>query len=94
MLIDVKKQNPEMFDGYKDQLKNRFFALLCEREEEGKWEQFIDTLFVELMGQALELSSINYWALMGKLASLKYLSWKYYRKTIFECMNIIGNIDK
>ena len=92
MMEQLISNDPGLFDGYKDKLKDRFYSLLCEREEDGHWEDFINTLFIELMGYAKELNSINYWALLGKLSSLKYLSWYYYRKTIFECMNLIGKI--
>ena len=44
------------------------------------------------MGHAEENASINYWALMGKLQALKYLSYEYFRKTIFECMNLVGGL--
>ena len=46
---------------------------------------------IELMG--IGPTSINYWPLMGKLNSLKYLAYEYFRKTIFECMNLIGGLD-
>lgn len=78
------------FNGYKNKMKNRLFGLLCEYEKGGEWEKFLDTIFIELMGYAAELSSINYWMLIGKIASLKYLSFQYFRKTIFECMNLVN----
>lgn len=30
---------------------------------------------------------------MGKLNLLPYLSYEYFRKTIFECMNLISGLD-
>lgn len=80
------------FNCYKDKLKNRLFGLLCEREKDGEWEKFLDTIVIEVMGLK-ELKSINYWALLAKLCSLKYLSYEYFRKTIFECMNLINGIE-
>ena len=79
----------QVFDGYKNKVKNRLFGLLCEREKDGQWEKFLDTIYIELMGYAMELNSINYWMLLGKIASLRYLSLQYFRKTVFECMNLI-----
>lgn len=80
------------FDSYKNKLKNRLFGLLCEREKDGEWEKFLDTIIIEVMGLK-ELKSINYWALFAKLCSLKYLSYEYFRKTIFECMNLVNGIE-
>lgn len=79
------------FDGYKNKLKGRLYGLLCEKEKDGEWEKFLDSIIIELMG--IGPTSINYWPLMGKLNSLKYLAYEYFRKTIFECMNLIGGLD-
>ena len=38
-------------------------------------------------------NSINYWAVLGKLMSLRYLSYDAFRRTIFECMNLVGNLE-
>lgn len=85
--------DPEVFDGYLSKLRDRFYSLLCEREENGKWERFLDTLYIELLGYAKELNSINFWALLGKVSSLKYLSYEYFRSTIFECMNLVVKVE-
>lgn len=78
-----------VFEGYKNKLKNRLFGLLCEREKNGEWEKFLDTIVIEVMG--LEGNAgINYWPLYAKLCSLKFLSYEYFRKTIFECMNLVS----
>lgn len=79
-------------EGYRNKIKSRLFGLLCEKEKNGEWEKFLDTIVIELMGHAEETTSINYWALMGKLQALKYLSYEYFRKTIFECMNLVGGL--
>ena len=80
-----------MFDGYKSKIKDRLFGLLCEREKEGEWVKFLDTIIIELSSWETELRSINYLALMHKLHMLRYLSYEYFRKTIFECMNLVGS---
>ena len=79
------------FDGYKNKLKGRLYGLLCEREKDGEWEKFLESIILELQG--LGANSINWWPLMGKLNLLPYLSYEYFRKTIFECMNLIGGLD-
>ena len=80
-------------NGYKNKLKNRLYGLLCEKEKNGEWEKFLDTIIIELIGLITEdKQSINYWCLLGKLQSLRFLSYEYFRKTIFECMNLVGDL--
>lgn len=80
----------EMKEGYDNKLKNKIFHLLCEYEENGEWEKFLDSILIELMGIDESERSINYYILFKKLSSLKYLSYKYFRTTIFDCMSLIG----
>lgn len=80
------------FEGYKTKMKGKLYGLLCEKEKNGEWEKFLDTILIELMGLAVDSRSINYWALMGKLSALRYLSYEYFRKTIFECINLVGGL--
>ncbi len=79
------------FDGYKNKLKGRLYGLLCEREKDGEWEKFLDQMIIELMG--LGANSINWWPLLGKMALLRYLSYEYFRKNIFECINLVGGLE-
>lgn len=81
----------ETFEGYKNKLKGRLYGLLCEKEKNGDWKKFLDSIIVELHG--LGANSINYWALIGKLQALNYLSYEYFRKTVFECMNLINGLE-
>ena len=78
-------------DSYKNKLKGRLYGLLCEREKDGEWEKFLDSLIIELQG--LGANSINWWPLMGKVIMLKYMSYEYFRKTIFECINLVGGLN-
>lgn len=88
-MTDISVQT---FDGYKNKLVSRLYgSVLCEKEKNGEWEKSLDSIIIEVMG--LNGSSINYWALLAKLNSLKYLSYDYFRKTIFECINLIGKIE-
>lgn len=80
----------ETFDGYKNKLKGRLYGLLCEREKGGEWEKFLESITLELIG--LGANSINWWSLIGKMSSLRYLSYEYFRKTIFECMNLVSRL--
>lgn len=80
-------------DGYYNKLKGRLYGLLCEKEKEGSWEKFLDTIFIELYGLADIDKTINYWSLLGKIAALKYLNYDKFRKTVFECINLVGEMS-
>lgn len=80
-------------EGYKNKLKNKYFGLLNEREKGGEWEKFLDTIIIELLGFDENDKTINYEMLLNKTCSLKYLRFEYFRRTIFECMNLIGGLD-
>lgn len=80
------------YDGYLHKLKGRLYGLLCEREKNGEWEKYLDSILIELQG--LRAESINWWSLIGKLSALRFLSYEYFRKTIFECMNLIGYLEE
>ena len=82
----------ETFEGYKNKLTGRLYGVLCEKEKNGDWEKFLDSILIELRG--LGPNSINYWTLIGKLSTLKYLNYEYFRKTIFECMNLVTELSK
>ena len=36
------------FDGYKNKLKGRLYGLLCEREKDGEWKKFLESIILEL----------------------------------------------
>ena len=79
------------FDGYKNNLKGRLYGVLCEREKDGEWEKFLNGIIIELYG--LKGNSINWWKLIAKVNMLKLLSYEYFRGVIFECMNLVGNLE-
>jgi hypothetical protein len=63
------------WEGYINLLKNKFFNLLCTREENGEWEKFLDSLIIEIAGFDESHKNINYWRLYNKTNSLKYLRY-------------------
>lgn len=75
---------------YREYLKNRLYSLLGEKENNGEWEKFLDNIIIELMSLP---ESYKKFSLIGKLSVCRYLSYKYFRKTIFECMNLIEEVD-
>lgn len=79
------------FDGYKNNLKGRLYGVLCEREKDGEWEKFLNSIIIELYG--LNGNSINWWKLIGKVNMLRLLSYERFRSVIFECMNLVGNLE-
>lgn len=83
--------NPS-FNDYLNKMKNRLYGLLCEKEKKGEWEKFLDTILIELFMLNEELKTSNYYALFYKLSALKFLSYEYFRKTVFECMNLINRL--
>ena len=82
-----------MIEGYNNKLQGRLYGLLCEREKGGAWEKFLETILLELYGLEKIDKTINYWPLIGKLSELKYLDYQYFRKTIFECINLVKELS-
>lgn len=78
---------------YKTNLKNRLYGLLCEREKDGEWESFLDNILIDLNNFRNEKKSFEYYYLYSKLSSCRFLTYKYYRRIIFECMNLIDKMD-
>ena len=68
------------------------FGLLCEYEKNRNWERFLDSILIELLEVEEESKTTNYYKLYSKLSSLRYLSYKYFRTTIFDCMNLVTKI--
>lgn len=77
---------------YKNKLTNRLFGLLCEYEKEREWRKFLDTIMIELMGFEEEDRNAAYYHLVHNLNSCRYLSYDYFRSTIFDCMNLVGKL--
>lgn len=80
-------------NGYRDKMKNKLYGLLCEREKSGEWEKFLDTILIELLAYSEDKRTIDWYTLFNKLSACRYLSYKYYRKTIFECMELFDRVD-
>lgn len=89
-----KEIQEAVYGGYLERLKNKLFGLLREKEKQREWEKFLDTILIELYGFSEKQKTINYYALYSKLSSLRYLDYSYFRKTIFECMNLIDGLDR
>lgn len=84
----------EVKNGFYNKLKGRLYGLLCEKEKEGDWKKFLDTILIELYGLSKYDITINYYPLIAKLSELRFLNYEFFRKTIFECMNIVEELGK
>lgn len=89
MSIELAKEARE---GYQNKLKNKLYGLLCEFERNREWEKYLDSIIIEIKDFSDEEKTINYYVLIDKLTSLKYLRYEYFRSTIFECMTLISKI--
>lgn len=85
-------KNEIIVEAYREKMKKKLYGLLREREKEGEWEKYLDTILIELLGYDEDHKTIEYYTLYSKLAACRYLSFKYYRKTIFECMNLFDRV--
>ena len=82
----------EAIEGYNNKLKNKLFGLLCEYEKGGTWESYLDSIQIELMGIPEEDRTINYYTLCNNINALRYLKYEYFRKTIFDCIGLLGKV--
>lgn len=85
--------NKTIKEGYNNKLKNQLFGLLCEYEKNREWEAYLDSIIIELLGFEESQKTINYYKLFHKVSSLRYLSYKYFRTTVFDCMNLISKVE-
>jgi hypothetical protein len=77
---------------YSEKIRSELFGLLCEYEKNRNWERFLDSILVELLDIEESKKNVTYYKLYSKLSSLRYLSYKYFRTTIFDCMNLVTQI--
>ena len=83
------EKTPVMQEAYNNKMKSKMFGLLCEYEKDRNWERFLDSILIELLNIDEERKTPDYYKLYSKLSSLRYLSYKYFRTTIFDCMNLL-----
>lgn len=84
------KYSEGMQEGCANKLKSQLFGLLNEFEKGRNWEGFLDSILIELLGYDEDEKTINYYRIYHKISSLKYLKYEYFRKTIFDTMELIG----
>ena len=85
-----KFENKETFEGYQNKIGNKLYGLLCEREKkDGNWEEFLKKIHIQILGMSNIVQPISYWELLAKIGALRLLSYKEFRGTIFECINLV-----
>lgn len=81
-------------EGYMNNLKDRLFGLLCEREKDRDWIGCLDSIQLEIMGFDDSVKqTINFLRLSYLINSLRFLKYEYFRKTIFDAMALIGKMS-
>lgn len=89
-MIKEQGANKKILEGNANKLKNRLFGVLCEFEKDGTWEEYLDSIIVELLGIPEEQRTINYYIIFHKVSACRYLNHKYLRKTIFDVMSLLS----
>ena len=84
----------EVQQAYENKLGDKFYGLLKEREKNREWEKFLDSILIELFGFKEEQQTINYLILVKKASMLRYLKYEYFRKTIFDCIDLTKKIGQ
>lgn len=80
---------------YCEYLKGKYFGILGDCEKKRDYEPLIESLLVELLSLIEDFNSDNLYKLYAKTASLKFLRYKYLRKTILkDCMPLVEKIFK
>ena len=79
-------------EDYKNKLKNRLFGLLCELEKGREWRKYLDAIMIELHGFTEEERSAAYYHLVHNLSACRFLSYEYFRSTIFDCMSLVDKL--
>ena len=79
-----------------NRLTNQLWKLIPMRENNENWESQLDTVLVELVGlNKILYNNEKFLILLSKLEGLKNIEveFKTYRKTIFETMSLLGELN-
>lgn len=77
-----------------DRLTNQLWKLIPMKENNEDWEKQLETLILEITGLNV-LYSMSFIQLLSKMLGLqqmKDINFDFYRKTIFECINLIQGL--
>lgn len=91
---------PKSIEVNLQRLVNQLYKLLPIREEGEDWRAPLETIIVELSGmdRLVEKEGTLFFKLLCKLEGLFLMSseddFPLYRRTIFECLNLVGELLK
>lgn len=77
-------------------LTNQMWKLIPMRENEENWEKQLETVIVEVVGlNEIFIMCPTFLQLLSKLEGLrvKETNFELYRKTVFECINLIQELN-
>lgn len=82
------------FAVYLSGMKNKIYKLLPLREENLEWGKYLNTILIELSGlDEILCNQVYLISLLSKLEGLyKLEDFMVYRRTIFECLNLIDEL--
>lgn len=72
----------------REKMIGKIYGLLKEKEKNRNWESFLDSILIELLSEPNK--DELYYILYSKLSMCRYLTYKYYRKIILECLNLLS----
>ena len=78
-------------------LTNQLWKLIPMRENEEDWNKQLETVILDIAGKdEIFLHNSHFLQLLSKLEGLRVdeVEFNIYRKTIFECINIINEISR
>ena len=74
-------------------LRNKIYKILPEREENKDWEKTLDEVLTLLAGMLEVTEETSFGKIYIKLSGLAIrgdtMEQKYFRKTIFDCLNLL-----
>ena len=77
-------------------LTNQMWKLIPMRENEENWEKQLETVIIEVVGlNEIFIMCPTFLQLLSKLEGLrvKDMNFELYRKTVFECINLIQELN-
>ncbi len=78
-------------------LTNQMWKLIPMRENEENWEKQLETVIIEVVGlNEIFIMCPTFLQLLSKLEGLrvKDMNFELYRKTVFECINLIQELNR
>ena len=78
-------------------LTNQLWKLIPMREHDEDWQKQLDTVIIQIIGMyTIFLYDPKFLELLSKLEGIDQIeiSFETYRKTVFECINLIQGLIK